>query len=236
MGKDKRETEVLTTSLVDLLATLATENKKRRENIRTFNWFFGILVGAVVLLQLALWFSGKSPSDFTSYSSLFVLIGAGAAFTGTHKAALRRLEELAIPESAGFLVEAYATSLERDVTEVSERALLKALPLVNDAESFDDYQRGLLYKSLKKTKSADLAEAILDVTRRIGGSEAIPYLEEFRGIAAKRKGAEWERLSNRALGALPDLRLRVARAIIEQKVREDQERSSAEQELHLPIR
>jgi hypothetical protein len=123
----------------------------------------------------------------------------------------------------GFLIEAYGTTSEKDIAEVCERALLKALPLVESEDDFDDFQRGLLYRSLKKTNSPDLAEAILDVVHRIGGSEAIPFLEDFRTVTGRRKGTDWERLSTRSLSVLPDLRMRVARAIIEQRTQADQE-------------
>ena len=231
MGKSESEKKILEAPINEVLSVLADENKKRRQSRNALNWCIGVGFGILALAQIVLWIKGRGMLDFQSLSSIFVVFGAGAAFTGMHRAALQRTEELATPESAGFLIEAYATSEEKDVKEVCERALIKALPLVESADTFDDYQRGLLYKTLRRTKNLELAEAIIDVARRIGGREAIPYLEDFRTSAEKRKGAGWERISLKALSSLPDLRVRVARAIIEQRVREDEERSMAVQEL-----
>ncbi len=215
----------------EVLRVLAAENKKRRDNRTGINWCLGIAIGVLLVAQAILLIRGRGFMDYSTFFSLIVLFGCGVAFSNTHKAALERMEELATRESVGFLIEAYATTSERDITEVCERALLKALPLVESEDDFDGYQLGLLYGSLRKTNSLPLAEGILDATQRIGGSEAIPYLEEFRASASKRKEQGWDRLATKSIGVLPDLRVRVARAIIERRLEESEAYSSAVRQL-----
>ncbi len=226
--KGKIKVDLATAGLPELLDILSKENATRRSNRLALNWLLGVGGGILALLMLASWLrDGKTP-DFGSLVPLIALLGAGAAFTSVHKQALKRISEIQTKESAGYLLEAYLTSEERDIREVCLAALPGALASVEESSDLDPYQRGLLYKLLSTKQPKQLVAAALQCSEQIAGPEAIDALEKFRLAASKHKDATWQRLGNHALEVLPTIRMRTAREIIESRVRSTQERYDVE--------
>lgn len=202
----------------EAMEVLAEENRKRRANRKMLTQLLAGIGGALVVLVGLVWILKGDPPELTSMASLFCLFGAASAFTATHKAALKRVGELATKETAGYFLEALSTTGERDVIEVCEEALPVALSQVELPEDLDDYQRGLLYKLLSTSRKPEVAAAALECGGRIAGVEAILAYEKFHESASRHKDAQWQRLGARALQLLPDIRMRAARKIIEQKL------------------
>ncbi len=218
MGK-KPTVDMANASLSELLEILAKENATRRNGRLALKWSMGVGVSFLLLLMLFLWMrSGKTP-DFGSLAPLLAIVGAGAAFSSVHKQALKRISEFQTKESAGYLLEAYITSEERDVREVCLAALPGALVAVTESSDLDAYQRGLLYKLFATSRPKELVAAALECSERIAGPEAIESIEKFRTSVAKHKDPAWQRLGERALQILPTIRMRTAREIIEARIR-----------------
>lgn len=201
----------------EALRVLAEENAKRRKGRNVLVWSLGIGLAVLTILVLAVWIWKGRPPDLTSLSSLLVLGGAAASFTASHRAALKAASQFEDPRLVGFLLEARISSEEKDIIEATEAGLAKSLPLLDEPELLDPYQRHLLHRFLNHTQSKDLARLTLGAIKRVSGSEAIPTLEAFREAKSKAKDAEWQRIGEAALLVLPDVRLRVARKIIESR-------------------
>lgn len=209
--------------LTTTMKTLAEENRKRRHNRQTVLWIG--LVGGAFLLLAEIWFAirDRKAPDLGGLAGPFVLLTATAAFTRPHKDALKQVEAWANRESAGFLLEAYATTDEKDVREVGTRALPIALAEIDSADDLDDYQRGLLYRVVSTRNDVPVVSAAIACIRRTAGPEAIPYLEAFHRKTERHRKAEWQRLGQQALMVLPEIRIRTARRIIERKLQAAQD-------------
>lgn len=221
------------TSVSEWLTVLAEENAKRRKNRQVIN---SILVWTSVFFLLAwsfIWFTRRELPDIAGMAAMLALIGSAAGFTARHKTALSQMREFANRESAGYLLEAYATSPEKDIREIGEQALPLALSRVESPEDLDDYQCGLLYKQLNFQNPPPLVAAALECIGLIAGKESIPLLEKFHQDAILKPDPEWQRLGHRALQLLPDVRIRVARVIIEKRTVEIE---SATEASHLRLR
>lgn len=201
----------------EILSVLADENRKRRQGRTALYSTLTLGFGILTLLYLALWITKGQGPDVTTFFSLAGLLGIGVAVSGRHKQALQSASKLARPEFVGYLAEAYATSDEKDVYEPAREGLILALPLLQDAEMLDAKQRGYLYGQLGTHRPIRLVREVLGAIHRVAGAEALPYLERFHLSAGKHQDAEWRRLGERALQILPDVRIRVARGIIESK-------------------
>ena len=204
----------------DALRVLAEENAKRRKGRNALVWSLGIGLSVLAILILAVWIWKGRPPDLTSLTSLLVLGGAAASFTASHRAALTASAQFEDPRLVGFLLEARITSEEKDINEATEAGLAKSLPLLDDPELLDPYQRHLLHRFLNQTQNKELARLTLGAIKRVSGKEAIPTLEAFREAKSKAKDPEWQRIGEAALLVLPDVRLRAARKIIESRSEE----------------
>jgi hypothetical protein len=199
------------------LATLAKENEQRRQTRRVLVWTIGIGVAVLLVLKLISWYRSGTLKDIWDLAPLLALMGAGAAFTSQHRNALETVARLATRETAGYIIEAYATTEERDIRKLCESALPQALSQVESPDDIDDYQRNLLYKLLRGKAPLPVHAAAVECVGRIAGAEALPAIESF--VATNKNHAEVERsrLADRAFQILPDVRIRAARRIITER-------------------
>lgn len=203
--------------ILEVLAQETARHRKTRETTHAI--IYGSLAG-IVFLYVLLWVINKSSADLTSLAGLVGLIGSGAALTNKHKEALKEAGKLGTKEAAGPLLEAYVDSDEKSVIEITRAALPQALAQVDSADDFDAYQRGRLNKLLTPRYPITVVAAAVECMGRVSGLEAIPALEKFQVEASKDKRPEWQRLGQRALQILPDVRMRWAREIIDRKLSE----------------
>lgn len=212
--------DLSTLTATEIIDILAKETARHRQTKKVTQGIMLGCMGAIAFLYLLLWIVKKSAPDFTTFAGLTGLIGSGAALSGTHKAALKEAAKLGSRQAAGPLVEAYVESQERSVIEVCREALPQALAAVESAEDFDPYQRGQLSKLLNVRYPIAVVSAAVECMGRVSGKEVIPTLERFQAEAVKDKRPDWQRLGQRALQILPDVRMRVAREIIDRKMSE----------------
>lgn len=209
-------------TLEEVLAALRTESDKHRRNQRTTHGVMFGLLGLVLVLTLVQFATGEFESDFftTMLPSWVAIFSGAAALSATHKAALKAAAELRDPMLAGYLVEALKDAQEKELKQVCRSTLLDVLPRIGPEhrEAFDAFQLNLLYGNLKSNSDREVVAACLQATHAIGGREAIPALEALAERADKKP--DWSPLAERARQALPDLRIRAAREIVEKRVAE----------------
>ncbi len=196
--------------------------------LRRLKWFVAVLfmlygsavlgilvVGLVVQRQSLHEVVRAFPNQPFPIAILFILIVL-------HRQAVQRAAEIGDVRCVGYLLEGLRET-DRDVVNAARAALIRLLPQLGpeNADLLSPYQRPLLYRCLSPSQPPELVREALRAINAVAGKEAIPYIEAFREDK-RLQGPEWEKLSSLALQVLPDLRMRLARDIIERKTAEAQ--------------
>ena len=196
-----------------VLSVLRTESEKRRRRTRIIR---GIVAGLFVLqivLSIVLAIRGKfEVTDILTIISPLILIGGiSAGFSPQAKAAL--LEALPGTDSrlVGFLCEALGSGDADFVAVVRERLEPLLAEIEPGGAILTPDQQTALVASLPTATEQFQVAAIRGLTQ-IGNKEAILTLEQY--AAAKGPKA----VVSAARGYLPDLRMRLARNIIDSQL------------------
>lgn len=199
----------------EILATLVQENKTRRWSRQAIAGVVGGGVGIMLLTILMKTLVMKQPmDDWPSVVSFAMLIVGATAFSTRHRDALKSARQLADPRFVGFFAEAMNTSMDKEIIEACEAGLLGSLPLVRNSSEIADDQLPFLYKLVSPARSPKLVREVLEVIRRVGGSEGVAPLESFREQMVKSDKVDAPSLHDLTSMVLADLKLREARAII----------------------
>jgi|GEM_PF-4304626 len=181
----------------------------------------GIVGGGVTIMIFMVFFKWlvlKQPlDDWPSVVSFAALIFGATAFSTQHRNALKSAREMADPRFVGFFAEALCTSMDKEIIEACETGLMASLPTVRAATDIPDDQLGFLYKLVSPTRSPQLNREVLEVIRRVGGSEGVAPLESFREQMANSKALDARSLHDLTSMVLADLKIRAARGIIASK-------------------
>lgn len=170
----------------------------------------------------------KQPvDDWPSVVSFAALIVGATAFSTRHRDALKSARQLADPRFVGFFAEAMNTSMDKEIIEACETGLLASLPLVRNSSEIADDQLPFLYKLVSPARSPKLVREVLEVIRRVGGSEGVAPLESFREQMVKSDKVDAPSLHDLTSMVLADLKLREARAIISGRTQASNEIPSA---------
>lgn len=177
-------------------------------------WAFGLQFVAILLL-FAWNNTGYGPKiDFPS--SLMLIIAMSSWFFNKR---LKSLSGYVEPELLGFVLE--AKQIESLQTwSVAHETLKQMLPSVEPAhyENLTSGQRNTLLKVLNPIEKPILLKPLLASIRRCAGQEAIPFLEAFFEKSKKHKSVEIRQLGAIAHEILPEVRIRVARALISERL------------------
>ena len=206
----------------DILLTLVQENKTRRWSRQAIAGVVGGGVGIMIFTILMKTLVMKQPvDDWPSIVSFAALIIGATAFSTQHRNALKSAREMADPRFVGFFAEALCTSMDKEIIEACEMGLMASLPHVRTATDIPDDQLGFLYKLVSPTRSPQLNREVLEVIRRVGGSEGVAPLESFREQMANSKALDARSLHDLTSMVLADLKIRAARGIIESRTSSD---------------
>lgn len=167
---------------------------------------------------------GDSLSPY--YWDIFKIILFGLGITTfSHTRALKKAIGTDDKRATPYLLEAL-TMDGVEMRKAAQWALVRCLYALTDDDEdlFDAYQRNILYQQLGTSpvkpigpSRIQFSEAVLFAIHRTGGAEAIPFVEDFEQ-RARQMGRAWQKLADLALHALPDLRMRAAKKIIDKKI------------------
>jgi len=195
-----------------VLAVLKDESEKRQRQTRKIRQFILGLIVLQALVIIGLLIRGRFEfTDLTSIVMPLILIGGiSAGFSPRAKNALIAALPESDPRMIGFLCEALGSGDADLVALARERLeplLLESQP--SSATLTPDQQSALATSLI--TASENFQLAALTGLARIGNKEAILTLEQYAANKSPKVAALAQRL-------LPDLRMRLARGIIDAEI------------------
>lgn len=208
-------------SLDSLLALLQKEADQRRKNALFLQQLIAGLAGGYVVVALILFIiKGKLElSSILSFTSLFACLAAGVSMTSQHRQALSKAAQWQDPRVIPHLIEA----LDADNEEIKKeaKAVLKSLlpKLLDDASpgiTLNLKQRQLL-TGLCRDKDAELAEAAVKSLGVLGDEASLKTLDEIGKPDRNKPGGLTPKISALAMESAGNLRLKLARQIVEKR-------------------
>ncbi|MCC7435419.1 MAG: hypothetical protein IT363_12100 [Methanoregulaceae archaeon] len=204
----------------DVLEILQAEGQLRRKRTRVLHWILAALVGVQAAIFGYMVATGKDSLSnlVVSFAPMLCLLGLAAGMTPRAKSALLAASTERDPRLVGHLVEAL-TSGDPEVVKAAKDCLIEILPtLRDDAEPLDQVQHAALVHGLA-TADERFASAVVRSLRVLGRSESIAVLEAIaHGKSTFVSRASTERLPALALESLGDLRMRLARDVIQRRI------------------
>lgn len=202
----------------ELFDLLRAEAEKRRK--RTLVMQRALL--AIAIVGFGTWLTvvlttGRGMPDMIILIVVFLFAAlAVTQYSPKHKELVTALLARKDPRIVGDLIEAtYAR--EDDVRNMATAALPEMLGtwLSSPSQDLEPAQWGMLYGLLDVQRPIELVEAVLIVTRSLGGQESVRYLEAFAKRVKDHKETRWQRLSPKSYETMADVRMREARRIID---------------------
>lgn len=202
-----------------LLEKLRTEGETRRRSIRTMVVLMGSIAAAwLVLLLLAFIKTGEI--DLTNLLSQLGLIGCFTSawgLTQSHQNALKEAEKWKDPRLVPHLLEVMdsdSSDVRLAVRSGLSHLLHKLEP--KHAENFTPHQIKLIEK-LARGKNAPLAEKAVKALAVVGNKGSLIELDSIASAGAEAKKDELKKRSTLALQAAGDLRIKLAKKVIDAK-------------------
>jgi hypothetical protein len=204
------------TSREDVLEILHRETLQRRKQNRLMRWIVGFLVVMTVAVMAWHWFT-KREFDTSMIASMTCLLGGGITIGLTPKLKSALLEMASDPVAIPYLIEALDSG-DSTLVPLARQILIQGLPnlTVEDADRFDVASRAALGTALRTTSDADFAVAALGALRHVGSNAELTAMDS----AAKQElfnlpKEHRARIGQLALSASADLRLRLAKTMVE---------------------
>lgn len=212
-----------TVNLGEVLAILKDEGEKRRKNATAMRQVVFGIVGALLAIQLFLGLV-KGKFEFSSVSIIFSLIAvmaAGTAVSKGHNDALKLAKTWQDPMLVPHLLEVIDAN-DEEIKKDAKAGLGILLPLVKEqhAAAFTPHQLKTLGK-LTKDEDDQLAGRAVSALGRIGAKENLADLDALADAEAA-IGKE-RPLQALALQARGDLRMRLAKEIVQAQVEPNEE-------------
>lgn len=205
-----------------VLGILESEGKLRRKRTRTLYWILGGLVGLQAAGLGYMMASGKESlfGAIIAMAPMICFLGVSMGMTTTAKSALLEASTSRDPRLVGHLVEAL-TSGDPEVVRAASRCLVDILPTLGENEEpLDTVQHAALLHGLASADVRLTTEAVRAL-RFIGRKETIPILESIsRGQSSMVARDASGRISALALESLGDLRFRLGKEMIQQRIAE----------------
>ena len=202
-----------------LLEKLKTEGETRRRSIRFMVGFMGSIGGIWLLLIIAT-FLKTGEIDLTSFLSQLGLIGCFTSawgLTQSHQNALKEAEKWQDPLLVPHLLEV----MDSDSADVrlAVRSGLSHLLLrleANHGQHFTPHQIKLLEK-IARGKDAPLAEKAVKALALVGNKGSLVELDALVKSGGEAALEDAKRRSTLALQAAGDLRIKLAKQVIDAK-------------------
>lgn len=205
--------------LASLLATLQKEAEQRRKKAQSVQQVIAGLAGGYVVVALILFIIKREIelSSILSFASLFGCLAAGVSMSSHHRQALSQAAQWQDPRVIPHLIEA----LDADQQEVKDeaKAVLKSL-LPRSAEAVEKgvvlslKQRQLL-TDLCRDKDEELALRAVRSLALLGDESSLKTLDDLGRASREQSKLAKTKISALALEAAGDLRLRLARQMVE---------------------
>lgn len=210
-------------SLDEVLRILREEGEKRRKSAVAMRQVIIGIVGALLGIQVILGFI-KGKFEFSTVSIIFSLIAvtaAGTAVSKGHNDALKLAKTWQDPLLVPHLLEVMDAN-DEEIKKDARAGLGILLPKVTEehASAFSSHQLKALGALTKLTAGAKEEEVLLAAKAvaaigKIGSAENLPDLDAL--AAASPAGAEMNPLEASALQARADLRMRLAKQIVDSR-------------------
>jgi hypothetical protein len=200
----------------DVLQILQRETLQRRKHNRQMRYLFGaiiVLCGVVMVARYVI----DGVVDFSMITSMGCLVGGGMTIGLSPKMKSALQDMASDPAAIPYLVEALDSG-DASLVPLARQILIQGLPNLRteDAERFDGPARAALGTALRTTSDADFAVAALGALRHVGSNAELLAMD----LAAKQQlvnlpKEQRERVGQLALSASADLRLRLAKTMVE---------------------
>jgi hypothetical protein len=218
----------------ETLEFLKKEEITRRKRSRVFIWVAIVLL-AIQSGTLGYGIATKQSNlmDTVIYMApLLCFFGFAAGMTPQAKNALDSLLETNDPALIGHLFEATAFYGEGTIPARIRQCLLTVLPKADETSlTLDEVQHSAMIAAVANIQLAKDDEFLVGIVRAlpyIGRKETVPTLERLAAEGAKVSPA----VRNAAIAALPELRIRIAKGIIDKASLEaDSRRAEIERRL-----
>lgn len=218
--------------LEETLEILRTEAEARRRKNRKLT---AVIIGLIGLQAAGLGYMIGSGSEtltgaIVSLAPAITLIGAAFGFSPREKSALLQAAESGDPRLIGHLFEATAAG-DQALTQQAMHTLTLLLPKVGEGSgTLDHVQHNAMLQTLP-LGTEPYRLAVARALPFIGRPESIAVLE--RMTAEKKGSGQLQATAHQALG---DLRLRIAKGIVEKASQEaDEHRARLERRLGTPV-
>lgn len=205
--------------LDNLLADLKKHGECRRRSIRAMVGLMGG-IGAAWVVLLVLMYLKSGEVDLTTILSQFGLIGCFTSAWGLtqgHQAALKEAEKWQDPALVPHLLEVMDSD-SADIKAGAKTGLTHLLPKLQPehAAAFKPHQIKLLTK-LAKDKDAGMAEKAVAALGAVGDKHTLADLDAIAESYSTASKEELKKRSTLALQASGNLRIRLAKQVIDAK-------------------
>jgi len=207
-------------NLHSVLEALREESEARCVRKKWMRRWVVLLALFTLLVFVVVWLTwGRSPTALPGQVAFLAVVAAVIGLAGSRqKSAIRRAIVLRNVDVVPYLFEALQMGEELIAAE-ARNALVGLLPHVKPehASLFSTNQRQAMHLAMSSAPWRDPHFALLVVrcVRRIGLMDSLNPLETLERSARSLAEPEWVKVADCALEALADVRMRVARTLIE---------------------
>lgn len=207
--------------LASLLELLRKEAELRRKKAHSLQQLIFGLAGGYVGVAFILFIIKRELelSSILTFTSLFACLAAGVSMTSQHRQALSQAAQWQDPRVIPHLVEALDADLE-EIRQEAKSALKALLPKAESAGGggiiLTPKQRKLL-ADLCRDKDPELAGQAIIALGSLGDESSLKTLDEIGRGAPKTPQPHQQKVSALALESAGNLRLRLARQIVEER-------------------
>jgi len=207
--------------LTSLLVLLQKEATLRRKNALFLQQLIAGLTGGYVVVALILLIIKREleVSSILTFTSLFICLAAGVSMSSQHRQALSQAAQWQDPRVIPHLIEALDADQEEIKLEAKAalRNLLPKLAEAGENEITLTHKQRQLLAGLCRDKDDDLAGKAVRSLGLLGDEASLKTLDELGQTSQEKAGPQRERLTALALESAGNLRLRLAREIVEKR-------------------
>ena len=200
----------------EILTTLRQESDARKKSNHQLQIAWGIIFALILVAFFVQFFRGKDVgSDYLTYLGFLPLIGITFGLTPRAKSAVVAAAKSGDPEVVKYLVESLDSG-DQQIYALVKPSLAEILPIAprQSLTSLDSHHRVLLRRAII-TRDPILGVAAVKTLASLGDRDSVSILENLRDSQSAPK-----LLKDAVTHALPDLRIQMARIVIDKKVEE----------------